>query len=280
MPTQPLVEHGPQATSAPVRRSRSHWAVVRSVVFALSLRELKTRLDGRWGGAVWVVGEPLLNLLGMLAVYSAMRAQTVAGVDTLLFLVSGQLPYLLFRSLVLRLMEAIDANLGLFGYRQVQPIDAVIARGVVELLVFGAVMGTSLAVLGWMGYPVLPHQPLELFAALFLLAVIGTSLGLLMAVGTAAPLHRLRGLVTMCMLPVYVSSGALIPLANLPIGLQEAFLHNPIAHLLDLVRSALLGPTYQAIAHTGWTLPIAWALGTVLAALSLYRARRYRLQMG
>ena len=73
-----------------------------SVVFALSLRELKTRLDGRWGGAVWVIGEPLLNTLGMLALYSAMRAQTIGGVDTLLFLVSGQMPFLLFRSLSLR----------------------------------------------------------------------------------------------------------------------------------------------------------------------------------
>ncbi|MEN9485187.1 MAG: hypothetical protein RJB37_3067, partial [Pseudomonadota bacterium] len=109
---------------------------MRSVVFALSLRELKTRLDGRWGGAVWVVGEPLLNMLAMLAVYSAMRARTIGGVDTLLFLVSGQMPYLLFKSLVLRLMEAIESNQGLFAYRQVQPIDAVLARSVVEVLVF------------------------------------------------------------------------------------------------------------------------------------------------
>ena len=278
MPSRNFAHPDLQAAATPTRRSS--WAVLRSVVFALSLRELKTRLDGRWGGVVWVVGEPLLNTLGMLAVYSAMRAKTVAGVDTLLFLVSGQLPYLLFRSLVLRLMEAIDANLGLFGYRQVQPVDAVIARAVVELLVFGAVMGTSLAVLGWMGYAVLPHRPLELVAALVLLTVIGASLGLFMAVGTAGPLNRLRGLVTMCMLPVYVSSGALIPLANLPVGLQEAFLHNPIAHLLDLLRQALLGPSYQAIPNADWSLPIAWALATVLVALMLYRARRYRLQMG
>lgn len=278
MPTQTLVHPLPEPPAAP--RRRSSWAVMRSVVFALSLRELKTRLDGRWGGAVWVIGEPLLNTLGMLAVYSALRADTIGGVDTLLFLVSGQLPYLLFKSLVLRLMEAIDSNLGLFGYRQVQPVDAVIARSVVEILVFSAVAGSCLAVLGWIGYPVLPHRPLELFAALLLLVLIGISLGLFMAVGTAAPLNRLRGLVTMCMLPVYVSSGALIPLANLPIGMQEACLYNPIAHLLDMLRSALLGPVYQAIPHTGWSLPIAWALTTLLAALSLYRARRFRLQMG
>jgi capsular polysaccharide transport system permease protein len=253
---------------------------MRSVVFALSLRELKTRLDGRWGGAVWVIGEPLLNTLGMLAVYSAMRAQTIGGVDTLLFLVSGQMPFLLFKSLVLRLMEAIDSNQGLFAYRQVQPIDAVIARGVVELLVFGAVMGGCLAALGWAGHPVLPHRPLELFAAVLLLGVIGGGLGLFLAVGTAPPLNRLRGLVAMLFLPIYVSSGALIPLGSLPIGLQVAFLYNPIAHLLELLRSALLGPVYQASPHVGWSLPVSWALGAVLSALALYRARRHRLQMG
>ncbi|MDZ7855361.1 ABC transporter permease [Sphaerotilus sp.] len=278
MPAPTLVHPMPPEAATPPRRSS--WAVMRSVVFALSLRELKTRLDGRWGGAVWVIGEPLLNTLGMLAVYSAMRAQTIGGVDTLLFLVSGQLPFLLFRSLVLRLMEAIDSNLGLFAYRQVQPIDAVIARAVVEVLVFSVVMGTCLAGLGWAGHAVLPHRPLELVAALGLMGVMGFSLGLFMAVGTTGPLNRLRGLVTMCMLPVYISSGALIPLANLPAGLQAAFLHNPVAHLLDQLRSALLGPVYHAVPHTGWTLPLAWTLGTALAALSLYRARRQRLQMG
>ena len=278
MPTQTLVHPLPEPPAAP--RRRSSWAVMRSVVFALSLRELKTRLDGRWGGAVWVIGEPLLNMLGMLAVYSAMRANTIAGVDTLLFLVSGQLPYLLFKSLVLRLMDAIDSNLGLFAYRQVQPIDAVIARAVVELLVFGAVMGGCLAALGWADHPVLPHHPLELLATVVLLAVLGAALGLFMAVGTAAPLNRLRGLVTMLFLPVYISSGALIPLGSLPIGLQHAFLYNPIAHLLELLRSALLGPAYQASPSVGWSLPIAWTLGALLAALALYRARRHRLQMG
>lgn len=251
-----------------------------SVVFALSLRELKTRLDGRWGGAVWVIGEPLLNTLAMLALYSAMRAQTIGGVDTLLFLVSGQMPFLLFRSLAIRLMDAIDSNLGLFAYRQVQPVDAVIARAVVEVLVFSAVMGACLAGLGWAGHPVLPKKPLELFAAIALLVVLGSALGLFLAVGTAPPLNRLRGLVTMLFLPVYVTSGALMPLGSLPISLRGYFLYNPIAHLLELLRSALIGPAYQASPHVGWSLPILWALCLVLAALGLYRARRHRLQMG
>ena len=253
---------------------------MRSVVFALSLRELKTRLDGRWGGAVWVVGEPLLNMLAMLAVYSAMRARTIGGVDTLLFLVSGQMPYLLFKSLVLRLMEAIESNQGLFAYRQVQPIDAVLARSVVEVLVFAMVAGACIAALGWAGHPIVPHRPLEIFAALTLMILIGCALGLFMAVGTAPPLDRLRGLVSMAFLPIYITSGALVPLASLPPGLQGFWRHNPLAHLLELLRSAWLGPAYQTSPQVGWTLPTVWALGTTLLALSLYRARRDRLQMG
>jgi capsular polysaccharide transport system permease protein len=278
MPTQTLVK--PELRQTVHAPRRSSWAVMQSVVFALSLRELKTRLDGRWGGAVWVIGEPLLNTLAMLALYSAMRAQTIGGVDTLLFLVSGQMPFLLFRSLSIRLMDAIDSNLGLFAYRQVQPIDAVIARAAVEVLVFSAVMGACMAGLGWAGHSVLPKKPLELFATIALLVVLGSALGLFLAVGTAPPLNRLRGLVTMLFLPVYFTSGALMPLGSLPIGLRGYFLYNPIAHLLELLRSALIGPTYQASPHVGWSLPLLWAICLVLAALGLYRARRHRLQMG
>ena len=84
----------------------------------------------------------------------------------------------------------------------------------------------------------------------------------------------------MLFLPVYVTSGALMPLGSLPISLRGYFLYNPIAHLLELLRSALIGPAYQASPHVGWSLPILWALCLVLAALGLYRARRHRLQMG
>ena len=92
-----------QTRPHPVSRPRrSAWGVMRDVLFALFLRELKTRLDGRWTTALWVIGEPLAGALLMLALYTLMRTREIAGVDTVLFLLSGQLSFMLLRSLVLR----------------------------------------------------------------------------------------------------------------------------------------------------------------------------------
>lgn len=253
---------------------------MQDVLFALYLRELKGRLDGRWGSALWVVGEPLANLAAMLLLYSAMRTHSVGGIDTLLFLVSGQLPYLLFKSLVLRLMDAIDANQGLFAYRQVKPLDAVLARAGVELTLFGSVSALCLAGLVWLGHDVWPEHPLEMAGTLTLLVLLGIGLGLLCAVATGGALTRTRGFVRMAFFPIYLASGAIFPLSTLPQGLREWLLLNPLAHLLEVIRSSLFGARYHPMQGVNLDMVVAWILIGTTVALSMYRVRRDHLLPG
>ena len=267
----------PAATDRLPRPSRSAGAVMRDVLFALYLREIKTRLDGRWRSVVWVIGEPLANLAVMLALYSSLRARVLAGIDTLVFLVTGVLSFLLLKSLVLRLMESIDANMGLFAYRQVQPVDAILSRAAVEVTLFAGMTLVCLIGLGWAGHVIVPQRPLELIAATALLVGFGVALGLLAAVGTAGTLNRLRTLVKLAFTPLYFLSGAIVPIAGLPPPAQQAMLHNPVTHLIESIRSAFLGPVYQSAAGVSLQLPLAWPLVTALLGLSLYRVRRHRL---
>lgn len=256
---------------------RSAWAVMRSVLFALYLRELKTRLDGRWGSALWVIGEPLANLVAMLLVYGALRAASLGGIDTLLFLASGLLPFQLFKALVLRLMEAIDANQGLFAYRQVKPLDALLARAGVELTLMAGLSAVAALGLAWLGHRVLPERPLELLVASAVLVALGVALGLLAAVATSAHFTRVRGFVRMSFFPIYLMSGAMVPLAHLPQGLREWLLLNPVAHLIESLRMAFFGVSYRSPEGVGLGLPLAWTLVVAVLGLSLYRVRRDRL---
>lgn len=273
----PITLTPPAATDRLPRPSRSAGAVMRDVLFALYLREIKTRLDGRWRSVVWVIGEPLANLAVMLALYSSLRARVLAGIDTLVFLVTGVLSFLLLKSLVLRLMESIDANMGLFAYRQVQPVDAILSRAAVEVTLFAGMTLVCLIGLGWAGHVIVPQRPLELIAATALLVGFGVALGLLAAVGTAGTLNRLRTLVKLAFTPLYFLSGAIVPIAGLPPPAQQAMLHNPVTHLIESIRSAFLGPVYQSAAGVSLQLPLAWTLVTALLGLSLYRVRRHRL---
>ena len=58
------------------------------------------------------------------------------------------------------LMDSIEANRGLFNYRQVKPFDTLLSRAAVESIMNLVVYVFSLGILGWMGYHVLPARPL------------------------------------------------------------------------------------------------------------------------
>jgi capsular polysaccharide transport system permease protein len=254
------------------------WAVMRAVVFALFLRELKTRLGGRWWGLLWALGEPLAAAAVLLGLYMLAHAQAVGGVDPLLFLVSGVLPFQLFKNLVLRSMEAIDANQGLFAYRQVRPIDAVLARALVELTLALGVLAVTLLVLAWLGHDVLPRHPLELFGVSALLVALGSALGLLAAVATGGAMACGRAAIRVATLPLMLASGVVFPVAALPPAVRELLLLNPLLHLLEGLRGAVFGSAYHALPQASSALPLATLLVTAALALALYRARRDRLQ--
>ncbi len=251
---------------------------MRAVGFALFLRETKTRLGGRWWGVLWTVGEPLANAVVMLFVYGVLRAHVVAGVDTLMFLVTGLLPFQFFKSLVLRLMEGIDANQGLFAYRQVRPVDAVLARAAVEVMLALLMLVAAVAVLAWLGHEVIPQYPLELLGSSVLLVGMGVALGLLAAVSTAGLLARVRMVVRIGFFPVFLTSGAIFPLSAVPPAMREWLLLNPVAHLIEGLRAAFFGLQYHAVTGTSWTTPALWSLLAATAGLSVYRARAERLK--
>jgi capsular polysaccharide transport system permease protein len=251
---------------------------MRSVLFALYLRELKTRLGGQWWGFLWAVGEPLAGAAVMLAIYAAAKAPVLAGVDTVLFLVSGFLPFQLFKTLVLRGMDSIDANQGLLGYRQVRPVDTVLARAAVEVTLHLGITLAAWSLLGWLGHVVVPARPLELMAYSAALIAFGSACGLVAAVATAGALSRARAIVRLAFLPLTAASGVLFPLALLPQPLRELLLLNPLTHILEGLRSAFFGPSY---AHADGLSPVgitAGVLAAVPVSLALYRLRRDHLQ--
>jgi len=71
---------------------------------------LKTRLGGKWLGAFWAFGEPLAHVLFVTFMLGTVRGRVMANVDFSVFLVTGVIPFALFKNLSLRLMDAIDAN--------------------------------------------------------------------------------------------------------------------------------------------------------------------------
>ena len=86
---------------------RSSWQIQKAVVFALILRELKTRFGGRMIGLLWVLFEPITNIALMLVMRILIRDR-YAGVmiDIVVYLVVAMIPFFAFRNIWFRMMGA------------------------------------------------------------------------------------------------------------------------------------------------------------------------------
>lgn len=254
---------------------RSPWQIQRSVLFALLQRELKARFEGRWLGAFWIFLEPIAHVAVLMAIFGYFRHRLVPGVPFPLFLLTGLIPYFIFRSLSIRVMGAIDANRGLFGFRQVKPIDTLIARGALETLIYSVVFIAVLAALGWAGYQWFPDRPLEVVLVSLTLVVCGFSLGLLFSILTD-DLPQLRVLIRVAYFPLYVLSGVIFPVSTLPAEARQWLLWNPVLHLLELLRANFF-LEYHPAPEASLRYPASVALTLSLIGLALYRVRRHRL---
>lgn len=254
---------------------RTPWQIQRAVVFALFVRELKTRFGGRWLGAFWALLEPVAHVAVMMVIFGWARHRVLPGVEYPVFLLTGLVPFFLFRNLALRGMQAIDANRGLFAYRQVKPADPLVARAIIEVALYGIVYLLALAALGRLGLDFLPSRPLELIGVSAMLVAAGSGLGLLFAVATNE-FPNARSLVSIAFLPLYLMSGIIFPISALPTELLPWLLWNPVLHAIELSRGYFL-PQYPALPQLSVLYVALFALATIATAMSLYRVRRHRL---
>jgi capsular polysaccharide transport system permease protein len=256
--------------------ARDAWSIQRAVLFALLLREIKGRVGGQWVGALWTLIEPLAHVLVMITIFSIARGGSgFPGIEFPVFLATGLVPFFLFQNMAMRLMDGISANRGLFAYRQVKPIDTLAARAVVELLMNLLVYGFTLALLGWLGFHVVPARPLNMFAVHAVLFFLGAGFGTFAAV-ISHDRARLRSLIRIMMFPLYIASGILFPIHVLPPDVLHWMLLNPLLHLVELSRHAFIAQ-YETLPQVNLLYPVMFSLALCALALLAYRADRLRL---
>jgi capsular polysaccharide transport system permease protein len=208
-------------------------------------------------------------------VHRLLRGPTFGSMEFTVYFVTGLIPYFFFQKLVFRLLDGVDANRGLFNYRQVKPMDALMARAAVEGLLYVVVYSVTLVVLGWGGLEVVPDLPLQVIMVNGLTGVFGASMGLLFAV-LGHDRHRLRSTIRLSFLPLYFASGVILRLDLLPQHVVDLLLWNPLIHLVELSRHGFYA-RYPTPAGVNIYYPFAWTLVSAALGLSLYRVNRLRL---
>ena len=108
--------------------NRSFLEERRAVVWALFLREIRTRFGHYRLGYAWALLEPAAQVGLMLALFALVLGRTAGEFSFGAFFVCGVTVFALFSNIATRSLSAIEANSGLLMHRPVHPADTLVVR--------------------------------------------------------------------------------------------------------------------------------------------------------
>lgn len=257
-------------------KKRSSLVIMKSVLFALILREMRTRFGMRRFGFFWMFFEPIAQISLMMALLYFRGRTEMNGIPFPLFLLTGMVPFFLMRGIMFKGMEAVNANRALFAYKQITPFDPIFARAIIEVILSSCVYVLLLLGLGFFfGYDISIHRPLRWVATLFVGVVFSFSLSLLFCMLIEA-LPDSRSVIRLMSFPLYLLSGVLFPIWVLPQDVLDWLLWNPFLHIIDELRFSVFEHYPE---HLGVSLfyPLKLSVVLLFVAMALYRQRRMNL---
>lgn len=247
---------------------RSSAAITFSVWRALFLREAVGRISRSRGAWVWLLLEPAAHIGVTMVIFTVIRMRVVGGIDTAIWLMVGLLSFFMFKRVATQAMNAVGSNQALFSYRQVKPVDTVLARAALEgfLLILVAVVLFFGA--GMLGLDVLPADPLAVLEALLGLWLVGLGFGLVASVATEL-VPEVGKIIGLLMTPLYFASGVIFPIGPIPLPYREWVMYNPLPHALEAVRLGF-APHYYAVPETSIAYLYGFAVILVFFGLALH----------
>jgi len=211
---------------------------------ALILREMATSYGRATGGYLWAILEPVAAVALLAFVFSLAFSQPPVGKSFALFYATGYLPFTLYSDLAQKVGVALRFSRPLLAYPAINWWDALLARFILNtlthlviiLLVLGGIIALSES-------PVTLNLP-RLWFGLWLAAILGFGVGALNAfLFEMLPIwERVWAVLNR---PLFIVSGILFLPDSVPIPYRDWLYHNPLVHVIAMVRSGIY-PTYKA----------------------------------
>ena len=259
----------------PRLKPRGGLKVMYAAIRALLLRELQTRFGHYRLGYLWVFLEPLFSIGIMMVVFGAVMQRAMPGIEYVVFLLNGALPFYMFRTGVMQSMSAVQANKGLFSYKPVKPIDALLARNILEFILKIVIYFTFSIALIWFNFKIsFDYIPQLLFYwGLLFLFMVSCSLIFMILANFSKELEKF---LSVFFFILYFLSGIIYSIHMIPPQYREYFLWNPLIHIFELMRHAV-APTYSLVSGISLTYFLLWILLTSFIGLLLYKRFEKRL---
>lgn len=250
--------------------ARSGLEVQKAAVKALFLREIKTRFGKFRLGYLWAALEPMAHMLILLSIIGFIMHRTMPDISFPVFLINGIIPFFVFSNISNRSIGAIEANQGLFNYRPVRPIDTIIARAILESLIYAFVYILLMIIVGLLGEEFEIVNVITLILTWFFLIILSSGVGLIFMV-ISKTMPETEKFLPILIKPLYFISCIMFSLHNIPKEYWPYLLWNPIVHIVELSRASVV-PGYSSDGVSLYYLAFC-SLLTLFIGLALYRNR-------
>lgn len=248
-----------------------------NVIWAITLRETRTRFGQYQLGYLWAFVEPIVWILSFYLIFALVDRGSPRGMSLFGFLATGMITYELFAKTAEKVSLAINVNRPLLFYPQVRPLDLSFARWFLEtathLSVFVVIMASELM---FTGQPLVIGDPLTLLLGLLSASALGYGVGLIfcMAQIIIPSLEKMRGPL---MRPLFWTSGIFFTANSLPLEARKILMYNPVMHAVELVREGWFTSYEAKWASYGYLF--GWILTMLFIGTLLEREIRRRVEV-
>lgn len=217
-------------------KKRSTLTLWGDVIFAIFLREIKSKSSDRLGTA-WLVVSPVAFIFMLSYIRGKMDGGETHGIPTFFFMVFGMILVQFFLGVCGSTAAAIKKNKPLYAFRQVQPISSILAISGLEFLVKLMVVLVISVISFYLGMKPELSDPRSIILTFLRVWLIATSLGTIFALA-ACYVPEVEKITSLLMRPLFFISGIFFSLQDIPREFWPYLTWNPLLHAVELARFA------------------------------------------
>jgi len=238
-----------------------------SVQKALFLRELNMRFSVNRLGIFWTFFEPFIQIVLFVFIKLFLFGDTGENFDFAVFLALNFIAYNMFKHIITRSIGSFSANKGLFIYKQVKPIDTIIARTLVEVFITGILIIVFIMIGVYFQYDMNVKDINMVITGYILMVFFSFSLALVLA-SLNVFVKSVKHVVGFMMYLFMFGSAVFYTVDILSPELKTVLLYNPLVHIMEMIH----GSYFYVISdyYVDYTYILIWTLCLLFVGLWTY----------